>query len=486
MEETIGEQEFGKLNIESNQLQYNLNLTTLSNKFNQLKSYSPLINVNRIMAMKEALKDLSPLLELPIDLEDLNASFPLFFKRADLIKIPSKVEEILTRHIPLAELLKIDPDKQTAIELCLMFTTRLTTPMFIDNSNGWVALQAKFLDDDFEGNNIYRRIVDVLLFETKKGAIINKDEYYIPGCKSFNYRLTDTYRLKGVKDYILKSDTAKKLLNKQYYKAISRSMKNIICQNLCNLYGQIELPTHAEIISEAKRLIKQDFYTKKGKKLTFLNKHKRDYYKNPEELSFVEQSIKLFDFLTSNGFMIPQPTGAHNGGRVVDSFTLMPSWIRNLVKINGKKIVEADFSGLHPNIAATLYSGKTKFITHGQVSQETGLDIKSIKIEHLSFFNKTPQDMTRSPLFNYYLNKETDMIIDLIADKNKNGHKITSKKMFTKEVEIMTMAIEKLNKEQIYVGYVYDAIFCEPAYKNRVIEVMNESALAHGVFTTAK
>ena len=66
------------------------------------------------------------------------------------------------------------------------------------------------------------------------------------------------------------------------------------------------------------------------------------------------------------------------------------------------------------------------------------------------------------------------------------NHKITSRRLMAKEVEIMTEVVEILNQELIYVGYVYDALICHPKDANRVKEVMDYVILKHGVKTSAK
>ena len=50
----------------------------------------------------------------------------------------------------------------------------------------------------------------------------------------------------------------------------------------------------------------------------------------------------------------------------------------------------------------------------------------------------------------------------------------------------MTEVVSRLNEEGIFVGYVYDALFFDPVYSQKIVEVMNEVAVYLGVFTTAK
>lgn len=484
-------------------------------QFNLLiKSISPLLLINKLNLLYTILSNdivnnkivlsFKPLsLELwdELDSDYIYSTFPLFFKNREIIKIPAKVERVLERYTPKELLQEIDKNKDVAVEYCLMFLTRLAGTYYISQDTedkrkkeGWKPLQAKFLADDFSPfDNCYKKIIDALMYPSVKGAILERDNNYIVGNKCFHYRLGEAYRLKGVKEYVIKTEAAKSLLNKQYYKAIARSVENPICRNLCNIYSNIQLPTIEQIKKRAKELINENYQTKKGKKLTFLNKHSRSYFKDVSSLSFVEDSIEIFEYLTSNGYMIPQESGEKNGGRIIDSFTLMPSWIRNMCKIDGQFISECDYSTLHPNIAAHIYGANSKYITHAQVANDLKKDLKEIKIEHLSFFNKTWEEMSRSPLFSYYWTKEPEMMEAIEVDKRENKifytldkHKITSQRMFGKETEIMTLVIEKLNKEKIYVGYIYDALFCHPKDKARVIAVMNQIILEEGVYTIAK
>ena len=86
--------------------------------------------------------------------------------------------------------------------------------------------------------------------------------------------------------------------------------------------------------------------------------------------------------------MIPSAGSDTSGGRVVVTFTLKPAWIREQITVDGKKLTECDYTALHPNIAIRLYDGSLAYLTHGLVVEKTGIELKNVKIEHLSFFNK--------------------------------------------------------------------------------------------------
>ena len=422
---------------------------------------------------------------------DIYAQSPLFFINRNIIKIPKKVEYVLRRFIPKKLLKEIHPDIDVAVELCLMFTTQLTSTYFerLDNpeKEGWKSLHAEYLREFLSLNPMtYKDVITALEHPTSKGAIIECDHESIIRKKNYYYRFGEAYIGKGIVSYHLQTKEAQRLLNKHFIRVSGKSQSNPIVKNLIGFYEDVSLPTINQIWEEGDRLIKLNYKTKKGKLLKKLGKHARSYFKN--EYSFIEDSIKIFNYLTEDGLMFPEVGSEKSGGRIVDSFTLMPSWIRQIIKINGEAIVEADYSCLHPNITIGLYGGKKEYLTHNDLELEMSTDVNIIKLEHLSFFNKKVWQMKESPLYDYYKKNEPYMLESVIAEKYSSEfkHNITSRRLFAKEVEIMTEVVEVLNKEFIYVGYVYDALICHPSHANRVKEVMDTIILKQGVKTSAK
>jgi hypothetical protein len=297
---------------------------------------------------------------------------------------------------------------------------------------------------------------------------------------------SNTYLKAGIIEYIIKDAGIIRTRNKIYYQQLCHAMTNPICANLIAMYPKIDLPTSEELLAIGRKLVDEGRTTKKGKILTVRNKHKDHYWLDVKNRSFVEDNIKLFEFLTGRGFMIPSAGDIPSGGRVVDSFTLMPSWIREQITVDGKKLTECDYTALHPNIAIRLYDGSLTYLTHELVAEKTGIDLKDVKIEHLSFFNMKWNAMRKSLLFDYYSKNETDMLARIYRDKNEHGYKITTQKMFKLEVEIMSAVIKDLNAKGVYVLYVYDALMCEEKDKELVAETMNRIILEHGVKTSVK
>jgi hypothetical protein len=429
--------------------------------------------------------------------EENHTGFPLFFQNnINTILIPKKVKTYLERVLPKEYLKNIDSDTDIAVEMCLVQVSNLSSTIYSENR--WKELSSTRMDEQTkkgkDNTRIYPKIMNALKYstDTTEGVIqVKKNEFgketYQEGIACKSYSFTDTYYKGDLVEYIIKDKGILQKRNKFFYSQLKKATDNAIANNLISLYSKIELPSYDDMLSEAKKLIIEKHKNKKGRTLTFLNKHPKSYYKDSSARSFFEENIKLYNYLTQRGFMIPIIGKEKSGGRVVDSFTLMPSWIRKLVKIDGKSIVEVDYKALHPNIAMSLYGGSKKYLTHKLVAEESTVNLSEVKIEHLSFFNKTGRDMKASKLYNYYQTSEPLMLKKIEEDKwnSAKKHKITSMKMFAKEVEIMTECIKQLNSKGIYVGYIYDALFCKGSDAKIVEEIMNKVVLEFKVYTTA-
>lgn len=411
----------------------------------------------------------------------------LRFPNVNSILIPKKVEYNLRKYVSKDLLKAVDNNIDIAVEKCLVFLSNLASTYYTESK--WKPLNAMLLHQQSKNTDntfIYTMIIDVLTNGTSTGAFIEVDKSYQVGIESKKFRLTDTYLKAGLIEYTIKDAGIISTRNRLYYHQLSKAITNPICYNLIMMYQKIDLPTSEELLAIGRKLVKDGRTTKKGKILTVRNKHKDHYWLDVKNRSFVEDNIELFEFLTGRGFMIPSAGDMSSGGRVVDSFTLMPSWIREQITVDGKKLTECDYVALHPNIAMKLYDGSLTYLTHGLVAEKTGIDLRDVKIEHLSFFNKRWDDMRKSILFDYYSKCEPDMLARIYRDKNEHGHKITSQKMFTVEVAIISDVIQYLNTKNVYVLYVYDALLCEEKHFDLVSKTMNRIILKHSIETCIK
>ena len=418
---------------------------------------------------------------------------PLLFRKQNLIHIPAKVEYSLRSRVSKKMLKNVHEDIEVAIELCLLFSSLLTSTYFTwvsgENEEGWKSLKSDYLRALFKVEiNTYKAIREVLENGLKCDNIIECDHKSAIGLKCFGHRLGEEYLGKGVKPYELQTNQVKLIWKNNQERIFNQSFENPICRNLLDFYPSLELPTYEEAFIRSKKMVKNGHTTKKRKKLKSLGKHNKNYFRDPAKYSFVEDGLATYKYLTESGLMMPRVGNKYSGGRIIDSLALMPSYFRSMITINGEPVVECDFSCLHPNIAIATYGGSIEFLTHQKIADELNIDLKQVKIEHLSFFNKHPKDMERSPLYQYYISKEPEMMRKMVKEKYNSfrKYKITSQYMFEKEVEIMTDVILQLSKESIRVGYVYDALLCNPNDALRVKEVMDDIVLKHGVKTTAK
>lgn len=425
-----------------------------------------------------------------------NDTFPTFLTAANVVSVPKGVKRAIDR-LPKKVLKKIDKNITVAKEKCLIVASSLTPALFIDEREKWKSLSSKILHAETkrgkDNTYVYQYVIEALEYSTTSTFPViecktnaNGRDSYESGVISKQYRFSSTYQGLNLAKYELLDEDCINRKRNFLYSRLNRARKNPIANNMLLLYELINLPSVDQIKARGKILVGDKYKTKKGKLLTFLNGQKKSRFKNCEDRSYVEDHIKKFEFLTSNSFMIPNIGNHKSGGRVIDSFNLMPSWIREMCKIDREDIIELDYSAFHPNIAMSIYGGTTKFLTHEEIAKSLEKPLREIKIEHLSFFNKHPNHMIQSPLYTFYKEHEPKLLKNIVEDKLNHGYKRTSRRLFKKEVEIMTSCIVKLNSIGVVVMYVYDALYCKKSQTEIVKHVMNTTVIEHVVYTRAK
>ena len=84
--------------------------------------------------------------------------------------------------------------------------------------------------------------------------------------------------------------------------------------------------------------------------------------------------------------------------------------------------------------------------------------------------------MSKSPLFEYYSEKESSMMARLYEEKKTMGYKITSRKCFEIETEMQRETIDRLRDKGVICFYVFDAIMVPKEDIKIVKEIMNKTA----------
>ncbi len=405
---------------------------------------------------------------------------------SDRIIIPRKVRKVID-YLSIEKLIEINKDINIAKEILLVFLSNFsyTTLKNPDKNLNSVILKNTYGSRRVKANGkyyIYPKIIKLLEEGTPlKGEIISMYKDYSSGHFAKSYALSERYIDKGIEEYVLSSSKARKIQERANKGRLLKLEGNSIVDNLLNVYPLIKLPSIEELKTKGKQLIKDGYTNKKGKLLVF---------DNPDDNQIsVTDHINRFKSLTTDGYILPSISKVNAGGRVTDTFTLMPSWIRGMCKIGGEKMVELDFRALHPNIAISLYSDNIfdKMLSHNDVADYLNINVNIAKKEHLSFFNATVWQMQNSPVYSFYESNFPDMLDNIITEKRKgfgkDKHKRTSRKLFKKEVEIMTDVLEQINKQGVFAIYVYDALYVRESDALFVKLLMNRIILEHKVYS---
>lgn len=396
------------------------------------------------------------------------------------ISVPTKIESTIRNHVSSSLKNAIHKDIDVVVDMCMILCSMIT--LYGEDNPYTIISSSRFVE--LFGMRTYPKIIKLLTRGTKtKSPFIECDYDYTPELKSYGYRFTEDYRNKGKINYKVKTVEGRDIILILLKKKLLKAMSNPISNEIIKSYSHIELPTEEEIIAEGKRL--EGSRLKNGKILKFLNGQSSKLYVS-DKYSFVEEDIKLFKVLTEDGLYIPTVHNGNAGGRVTDSFTLMPWWIRNICKINGLefKYCELDYKSFHPNIAYKLYDkhNETEFLrgdAHRNVAKLSGIPLLDVKKIHLSFFNQQIWQMEESKLHYFYETYCPEFLNTIKEIKRKTTYKQISKELFTFEVDVMTEVINRL-PEGGHVIYVYDCLYSD----NPIVgQIMNDVAKDFGLET---
>lgn len=408
----------------------------------------------------------------------------------------------------------INQDEKTAIELCYIIASNLSDTYFhsiqqnaTDSQvNGWKRLHSRILQDQVSDcrNTTYLRIVEFL----QEIEVIERYRQYIIGEKAMSYRFTHEFFTEKMTVVTLKEQKPLQLRKRSWLANMKETVKNDIQRNIYRVLSVCHKISVEDMFEIGKKKAEAGYTTKKGKRLTFLDKKTKDYFKDFDKNRVaVEDGIKIYKNLIEKNYEC-QIGGEGSGGRVASLFNLLPNWIREEIKVDGMPDrEELDFTCLHPNIVCPTFNGTGEHISHDKVvdalfpqaTPEEKLEKRlEVKIEHLSFFNKPLKSgmhdgkfvpgMEASILFPYYMQKEPRMMAELIQSKEKNGYKSTSKLLFEIEVAMMTEITRRVNafNPDILMIYVYDALEVDKKYVDVVKKIMNDVAKEVGVNTFVK
>lgn len=399
----------------------------------------------------------------------------LIVNNTKTIKIPTKVEAKL-EYFSDEEFFEIHKDKQTAKELILYILHCFNETFLLSKKNegkraelGYKNLSSKILKAKVQvGKKAnYKNILDLLI----KYEIIEKGRNYIAGGRCNEYRLTDRYFGKGIVEYELKTN----LLKKRHFNFEHENLKRVldcpIATNELLNRSSLTFPTQEEAKTYLMKMSEEGKRNKKGKRVMLYSAVDTHDY---NDYVYVEDYLLILDYLSK--LTVPIVVSENGGERVITAYNFLPSLLRKLVKVDGEFLEEVDYPCLHPNIISTIYKGYGNTITHDIVAEYLGISRQRAKIEHLSFFNKSWEQMVKSPLFEYYTKKEDNMMVRIFQDKKSKGYKNTSKLCFEFETKMQRETIKSLREQGVRCFYVFDALVATKKDIDLVKKEMNNTA----------
>lgn len=407
------------------------------------------------------------------------------------VKIPTKIESKL-RRVSKRRLGRIYSNTDLVIEAALTIASNLTNTYEISKDafcyrekQGYKPLNSKILERQVkfyrDESSKYRDLLDLLIEE----GIIEAGIKGEIGVGSNEYRLTNRYFGKKIVIYKMKQKETVNKLKLRHEANLRRVNASSIGRNALKTMMGIEFPTEKQILKVINKAVKDGYTNKKGKRLVWLGKHSKKTYPH-SDFVYAEDYFNEMDVIT-RGDRIPIVGGKSSGGRVYTIYNMCNSLLRPLLTYKGQKLVEADYSCMHPQLIQTIYGEEEPVeIDHQQVADWLMIERNEAKIEHLSYFNKRTEGMAESILEEYYRGNFTEMMNKVEADKKYNTHKITSQRLFKLEVEIMTEVISRLDKAGIEALYVFDALYATKRDIGRVRQVMNKVAQEFGTTTRVK
>jgi len=277
---------------------------------------------------------------------------------------------------------------------------------------------------------------------------------------------------------------------------------NIICKALVNTYPHLVLPTMDEVKAKAQEL-HRTHKKMKGKECVYsvtAHRKKEDYDRS--KFRVLDYDIELYEAFLEEGIRTPYETSC---GRVVDSFSMMRKWIRQMITIDGESISEVDYGALHPCLVWRILNGYVnpseadrylrmlmgdiyieiaRFL-YPDASETELVEVyrPKVKKELLTYFNDKVSNQHHYKCHQFFSENFPEMLERLQSGKfaTSKGHAETSSILLMYEADLVGNVMAKLFHKGIHCLYAFDALWVGKSYANEVKTIMDECALEGGI-----
>ena len=303
----------------------------------------------------------------------------------------------------------------------------------------------------------------------------------------FNRRLVE-YRFKSQK--LIDALKAKRI------EAIKRNFENPIYLKLINeIPSRYEFPSIESVEALSEQMVASGATNNEGK-LYVLDYQESDFktvkkriktkkasytmsvrVKVNQNVVSIQEGIAIYKRFLNEGLYF-KDTGKHT--RYYTSLSLMPSWIRKLIKIDGQEIIENDFSALHNRLVNSYCGSICPELTgdsHTKLMNALGLQSRQeAKMIGLSYWNsrimfgKTVASKANAEAFgkmDEFLQTKYPKIWYALYDIKSQSHTDMSKLLMRMERELMENVINEFVGDAPYI-YTYDCIYCTKSIKTEM------------------
>lgn len=305
------------------------------------------------------------------------------------------------------------------------------------------------------------------------------------------YAISSIFDNNSVK-YTLKHDALCGEIFRQKYKKHIENLEHPEYKRMCDTIDRFMFPLIEYVESEGRKKVKNgdrnkngqlyiweytqdDWALKVDKKTKIISR-----WKINKDVVSIQEGIDIYKRFLTEGFYFLYK-GDHT--RYYNTFSLLPSWIRKLILIDGKEMIENDYTALHNRIMYQLIlkwcKVEIELLTgnsHSKLAKMLGIEREEAKLIGLSYWNSRILDeVTTSSKKNKALFEKMDELMksypgvwEWMCAIKIGKHKNMSVILLREERYLMDRVVNTiLDKNEPYL-YAYDCIYATRNIKDEM------------------